>query len=868
MSSPDPQRALAHLDPATTGPMLRAAPPSAGADDLLMAILEHCQQAGIDPYPEQLDAFEAIATGRSVVLNTPTGSGKSLVALFAHYACFWRGWRGLDPQVPAHRRRSVYTAPIKALVNEKFFDLCREFGSRNVGLMTGDATVNHEAPIVCCTAEVLARMALRQGAATPFGWVVMDEFHYYSDPERGSAWLIPLVEMTEARFLLMSATLKNPELIRQDLERRTGGPAVVVRSTNRPVPLEFEYRDALLLETIESIRLRGLTPAYVVSSAKADAAELANQLRSTPLPDSLRDAMRANRKLVEDRLERHRMATPFGGKLGTLLRAGIGVHHSGMLPKYRRIVERLAKEGLVTLICGTDTLGVGVNMPIRSVVFRQLYKFDGRQSRLVSAQEFHQIAGRAGRKGHDDTGTVLVQAPEHEVRNARERQKAAESGRKRKFSPESPPRGFKGWNDKTLEKLREGKPPDLVTRFGVTGPLVLQILGRSGDGRAALEALIRSVGEKVEEHLARAREIVEAFEAHGIVRRRAAPGSEGAWYDLSGAANLESSFDRPLVPFLNDAVGRLNPDGPLGELDALSVVESILDDPEQILRAQARAARRARYLELRSRDQSLEERMAMEEELEEVEYPQPLKEEIDAAFRAWSKAYPFIADRAPSPKSIARDLLEHGDAFADYVKRYDLLHEEGTLLRYLSDAYRIMRKCLAPERRSDALNALIDDLGEMIREVDTSVVDEWERFEEGQAPAEPSPDRAGEAAPDPARATRLLRRLVRNRAFEWIEALARRGYAELAEAGPPEEALRAQCEGYWARYPEIVTGPDARATDLFELDEADGRVVQTILDPEGDRRWVIEGQVDLAAWRAEGSAAVRITRVGERARAF
>jgi superfamily II RNA helicase len=845
-----------------TGPLVEARPASAAGDDLLMAMLEHCEQAGIEPYAEQLDAFEAIAGNRSVVLNTPTGSGKSLVAAFVHYVAYWRGFRELDPQIPPHLRRSVYTAPIKALVNEKFFDLCRAFGSRNVGLMTGDATVNSEAPMICCTAEVLAKMALREGAATPFGWVVMDEFHFYSDRERGSAWLIPLVAMTDARFLLMSATLRSPDDVRKSLEERTGHPAVVVRSDTRPVPLEFEYREALLLETLESARVRGLTPTYIVSTAKADTAELANQLRSTPIPESLRDEAKANGKVVEARLERHRMATPFGARLARLLRAGIGVHHSGMLPKYRRIVEQLARDGLIALICGTDTLGVGVNMPIRSVVFRQLYKFDGQQNRLITAQEFKQIAGRAGRKGHDDTGTVFIQAPEHEMKNARGRAKAAATGRLKKFRPESPPKGFKGWNEKTAERLREGRPAELVTRFEVTGPLVLQVLCRAGDGREALDELIRSVGEDVEENLARAHEIVEAFEERGIVARRDQPGEDGRLYDLSGAAPLEASFERPLIPFLNHAAALLDTDDPEHDLDVLTVVESILDDPGQVLRAQARKERQARYLELRSRDQTLDEKIAMQEELEAIEHPQPLKEEIASLFRAWNDQAPFIADREPAPKSVARDLLEHGDGFGDYVKRYELLHEEGTLLRYLSDAYRIMQKHLAPEVRTEDVEALIEDLGEMIHQVDTSIVDEWERFEAPDATAPVPEETVGEAAPDPARSMKLFRRIVRNRAFDWIKAIARQAYWDI-DAGIAEDALAEQLARYWAQYETIDVGPDARNPELFDLGD-DGRIEQVILDPEGDCQWVIQGHADLAAWRDEGRAAVTITRVGER----
>ncbi|MHC5028388.1 MAG: DEAD/DEAH box helicase, partial [Planctomycetota bacterium] len=845
----------------TIGPILETAPESAGADDLLMTMLEFCEQRGIEPYPEQLDAFDAIAQGQSVVLNTPTGSGKSLVAAFAHYACYWAGWKQLDPEIAPHLRRSIYTAPIKALVNEKFFELCRDFGSRNVGLATGDATVNADAPMICCTAEVLAKMALRQGRTTPFGWVVMDEFHFYSDRERGSAWLIPLLEMTDAKFLLMSATLKDPEAIRRDLERRTGTLAVVVRSDDRPVPLEFEYRNALLLETVESVRERSLTPTYIVSMSKKETAELANQLRSTPVSESLREAAKADGKLIAARLQTHRMATPFGGKLERLLRAGIGVHHSGMLPKYRRIVEQLAKDGLVKLICGTDTLGVGVNMPIRSVVFRQLYKFDGVSTRIMSPQEFHQIAGRAGRKGHDDTGTVMVQAPEHEVKNERGRRKAA--GKSKKYRPESPPRNFKGWNEKTLDKIKAAQPSDLVTRFEVTGPLVLQVLARSGDGREALTALIESVGENVEENLARADEILATFEEKQLISRLDAPGPDGAMYDLSGAEYLEPALDRPLAPFLNAAAARLDPEDPEHDLDVLSVVESILDDPGQILRAQARRERTKRYHELRSRDQTMEEKIAMDEELEQIEHPQPLKEEIAEAFRAWTAETPWIADRDPAPKSVARDLFEQGDTFSDYIKRYELLHEEGSLLRYLSDAYRLLCKSLAAELRTDGVNELVEDLGEMIRLVDTSVVDEWERFEDPDHVEEVPADEVGEAPPNPARAKKLLRRLVRARAFEWVKALARHADWAFESAGLSEDQVREAMTAYRSKYESIDAGPNGGAPDLFELDD-EGRIEQVILDPDGDCQWVIEGQVDLATWLEHGEAVATVTRIGER----
>lgn len=817
-------------------------PESTEADDLLAAILEYCEERGLEPYDEQVDAFDAIAEDKNVVLNTPTGSGKSLVALAAHFIAHCRGWR------------SIYTAPIKALVNEKFFDLCRAFGPENIGLMTGDATVNRDAPIICCTAEILAKMALGEGAQTPYRWVVMDEFHFYADPQRGMAWLIPLVEMTDSRFLLMSATLREPQAIADDVERRTGQATAVVRSDTRPVPLEFEYRDTLLLETIEHVRRSALTPAYLVSFTKRDAAALASQLRSTPVADELKEAVKQRRSAINEAIGGQGFRTPFGQKLKALLPHGIAVHHGGMLPKYRRLVERLAGAGLVTLICGTDTLGVGVNLPLRTVIFTQLYKFDGTGSRLLSSREFRQIAGRAGRKGHDDVGTVIIQAPEHEVSNKRKKLKAAASNKK--FHAESPPKGFKGWNEKTFEKLQSAKVDPLITRFRVSGLLVLQTLIRPGDGREALAALIRSVGEDVEENLQRADEILESLEAGGMIERLSEPDAEGRLYAVR--QTLDVTFDRPLAPFLESALGLADRESPDHALDVLSIVESVLDDPPQILRAQTRQARNALYAELRATDpNTLEDRNAMLDQLDAVQYPQPLADEIGIAFKSWCERFPWLADQTPSPKSIVRELYECADTFGEYVKRLEIVHDEGTLLRYLSDAYRLLTKHLPDIVKTEEVEAITEWLGAIVHRVDSSVVAEWERFdaEAGEAVAIEEDDADVDEHFDVTRAKRGFRVMVRNVAFRWIQALAERREAEI---GVDPEAMAA----YWEQYDQILTTPAARGPENFEYDQEAGAVVQTILDPHDDRQWIIRGTVDLDASRTEGRAVVSIEAVG------
>jgi hypothetical protein len=862
--------------------LLEFRPASAEASDCLIAFLSWCEAAGVEPYPAQLAAFEAICEHKSVVLATPTGSGKSLVALVAHFACFWRGHARLDASLPEHLRRSVYTAPTKALVNEKFFQLCDAFGAANVGLMTGDATVNAAAPIMCCTAEILESIALRQGAASPFGWVVMDEFHYFSDPERGSAWLVPLLELTGARFLLMSATLHDdePAALCEDLRRRTGGDAVAVTSKERPVPLEFRYKeDALLMETIEEVLREGLVPVYVVSFRRRDAAELAPKLRSTKLDDKARE----RRTLIHAELEQHRFDTPFGRSLRELLPHGLAIHHGGMLPKYRRLVERLATRGWISVISGTDTLGVGVNMPIRSVIFTQLSKGGGPDGmHHLKAGEFRQIAGRAGRKGHDTMGTVLVQAPEHEVNNLRKKRKATASGKK--YHPESPPPGFKSWNEKTLERLRDAPIERLVPRFAVTGPLVLQILRREGDGRAALERLVASVGTRQAEHRENAEKILAAFAESGLAKRLDHPDAAGRWYDLSAAEECIDSFDRPLVPFVRFAIDQLEPTDPDHDLAVLTIAESIVDDPSEVLAAQRRRLQDAKRQELWQPGMSLEETGAMRDELDAITHPKPMAEELEVWFRAWDARHPFIADRTPSPKSVARDLLERGMSFADYIHDFGLIHHEQSLYYYLSDVQKIIaRAANVPDRagttldeaasvkaaaRKAAIDRLLEDLSALVETIDSSVAEEWERH--GLAPdaalvhaakaAEARAARA-DALRSAARLDGLLRRMVRAKAFRWVEALARGDDGALAADGCSAAEVARAMEAYRAAYDEVLLTADARGPSCFSFDPSTGALRQTILDPADDRRFAIEATVDMTASRSEGRPVVRELRI-------
>ncbi|MGZ5400733.1 MAG: DEAD/DEAH box helicase, partial [Nocardioides sp.] len=428
----------------------------AGPDAAYDAFTEWVEGEGLELYPHQEEAVLELLGGSNVVLATPTGSGKSLVAVAAHLAAL------------ADDRVSFYTAPIKALVSEKFFALCEVFGADDVGLLTGDAAVNPDAPIICCTAEVLANIALREGRAADVGLVVMDEFHFYTEPDRGWAWQVPLLELPQAQFLLMSATLGDVTAIAEDLSRRNHRETAIVDQAERPVPLSFTWSTETLDDTLDELVETGQAPAYVVHFTQAAAVEHATSLlRGTKARFSGTGAA-IDKEAIAARMATVRFGAGFGKTLSKLLRAGIGVHHAGMLPKYRRVVEQLAQAGLLTVICGTDTLGVGINVPIRTVLFTGLAKYDGNRSRVLRVREFRQIAGRAGRAGFDSAGFVVVQAPEHVIANEKAKKKAAASTNKRsKAQLSKPPPGTVVWTEQTFDKLVSGEPEPLTSRMKV-----------------------------------------------------------------------------------------------------------------------------------------------------------------------------------------------------------------------------------------------------------------------------------------------------------------------------------------------------------------------------------------------------------------
>ena len=818
---------------------------------LLARFTDWVSAQGIAPYPAQEEALLDLVTGDNVVLATPTGSGKSLVAVGAHFFALAAGVR------------SVYTAPIKALVSEKFFALCATFGSDRVGMMTGDAAVNPEAPILCCTAEVLANVALRTGAGSDLRVVVMDEFHFYADPDRGWAWQVPLLELPNAQFLLMSATLGDVSDIATDLAVRTGrGTHVVGTAAERPVPLHHYYARTPLHETIADLLAGDGAPIYVVHFTQAAALEHAQALTSINV------ATRAERDLIAATIAEFRFTAGFGKVLSRLVRHGIGVHHAGMLPKYRRLVEQLAQAGLLKVICGTDTLGVGINVPIRTVVFAALSKYDGQRTRHLQVREFLQIAGRAGRAGFDTAGTVVVQAPEHEVENARLLARAGDDVKKqRRIVRRKPPEGFVSWSDKTHERLRSAAPEQLAAQFRVTPAMVLNVIARPGDAFAAMRSLIEGSTPSLRERRSHVREAIRSYRAllaAGVIERLDEPDGEGRTVRL--VADLPENFalNQPLSTFALAALELLDPESETYALDVVSVFEATLDDPRQVLSAQQHKARGEAVAAMKADGLEYEERMA---QLEEVTHPKPLDELLTGAFAIYRRSHPWLTEDQLSPKSVVRDMWERAMTFTEYVSFYGLTRSEGLLLRYLSDAYRALRSSIPDAAQTEALTDVVEWLGTLVRQVDSSLLDEWERLAAGGT----ADDRADVRPTAPLALTantRAFTVLVRNALFRRVELAALRRVDELgeldADAGWDTTCWSTALDAYFAEYDRIGTGPDARSAALLHV-EPDGRrwrVRQVFDDPDGDRDWAIRAEVDLDASDELGEPVVRVTDVG------
>ncbi len=896
-------------------PILRQMPPAPDEGALLDGFTNYTIEAGIEMYPAQEEAVLDLIAGSNVILNTPTGSGKSLVAVAAHFVAL------------ARDERSVYTAPIKALVSEKFFQLCATFGSDLVGMITGDGSVNPDAPIICCTAEILANWALRDGDRTDADVVIADEFHFYADPQRGWAWQVPLLEMPHCQFLLMSATLGSTTFFETELTELTGRETTLVRSTQRPVPLDFQYRTTTLHRSIEDLLDGDRAPIYLVHFTQREATEAAQGYLS------LDPLTKHEKQQVKDLIGNFRFDSPFGKSFRRFLVGGIGVHHAGLLPKYRLLVERLAQAGLLKIICGTDTLGVGVNVPIRSVLFTQLCKYDGSSVRVLRVREFQQIAGRAGRRGFDDRGDVWAQAPEHVVDNQRLAEAAENDAKKRKklVKKKAPDRGYAHWSEDTFDKLVSGDPEPLTSSFDVNHQMVMSLLDRPGDGCAAVRRMMTTNHEtrqRQRDHIRRAISIYRSLADASLLEFPDPPDEQGRRVRVNFDLQDEFALHQPLSLWALDAIDHLDreilverrpqrarpqrrreperdvepaggafagladmidmgdladpepaddavpdidePDEPEVETESVSVgatdidrslaivtiIEAVQENPSVVIAAQLRKAKDELMSEMKSSGVEYEERM---ERLAKVEPPRPMKDWIYGDFNEFRRHHPWVGGSTVKPKSVVRDLFERAMTFGEYVGHYGLKNSEGVVLRYISNVYKGLLQNVPVEAGSDELDDIIHWLGTLVRQVDSSLLDEWERLQnpdDGAAaavrPGTPSDDAEITITSD----ARAFRTMVRNEAFRWVEHVARHRRPSGAAEGLN---VRELMEPYWEQYDAVEVDGDARHSSRFDYEAATGRIEQTLHDPDGHDEWRLIGQVDLAESRSENRLVSSLT---------
>jgi len=837
----------------------------ATSERLLEVFMDYVMELNLELYPAQEEGILELFDENNVILNTPTGSGKSLVAMALHFKSLAQG------------RKSVYTSPIKALVNEKFLDLCSRFGADQVGLMTGDATVNRKAPILCCTAEILANIALHEGETAEVHDIIIDEFHYYSDRDRGGAWQTPLLTLSQSRFLLMSATMGNVEFFVNALTNLTGVTTSLVQSFDRPVPLEFSYEEIPMEQVVENLVEDNKAPVYIVHFTQMEAAQNAQNFTSINV------CTKDEKKQIAELLSEVRFTSPYGKDIKKYLRHGIGIHHAGLLPKYRILVERMAQKGLLKLICGTDTLGVGVNVPIRTVLLTRLCKYDGQKTGILTVRDFHQICGRAGRKGFDDKGWVVSMAPDHVIENLKMERKAADNPKKKKkFVKKQPPqKGYIPWDRKTFERLIQATPESLTSRFQISHGTLLNVLSRPGDGCAVLRKLIRDCHETDASKRALRRRAWQLFRSlldRGIIEWVQPEDHQGAHVRVNMDLQEDFSLNQILALYMIDTLPALDKESPTYVLDLITLAESILEDPIHVLRKQLDKVKERKIAEWKAEGMEYDQRM---EELEKLEHPKPNREFIYETFNQFAKTHPWIGEENIRPKSVAREMVESFLSFDDYIRNYSLQRVEGVLLRYVTEVYKVLTQTVPDEFNTPEVREAVLFLELMIRQTDSSLLDEWEKMRDPQAFAKKketatdtkdnSSSNVEETYLDPVRNRKAFEVVLRNQVFSIVRLLA---LDQLDETGQrlaefsnqekiewPTPRLEDALAAYFEEYDQIRLDADARSSKWIQISvisQEIWKVRQTLLDPNDNAEWALCFEVDIPKSKKESRPIMRL----------
>ena len=512
------------------------------------------------------------------------------------------------------------------------------------------------------------------------------------------------------------------------------------------------------------------------------------------------------------------------------------------------------------------------------MLFTRLCKFDGQKTGILSARDFHQISGRAGRKGFDDQGWVVAQAPEHVIENLKLAEKSARDGKKT-VKRQPPEKNFVNWDKNTYVRLIAASPEKLVSRFQIAHGMLLNVLGRKGDGCAAMRQLIRDCHETPKAKKAHAQRAWQLFRS--LLDRKIVefvPETEdGVYLRVNVELQDDFSMNQVLSLYLIETIPLMDPQAPDYALNLVTLVESILEDPDIILRKQLDQVKDRKMAEMKMAGVEYDQRL---EELEKLEYPKPNREFVYSTFNNFTARHPWVGEENIHLKSIVREMFEEFRSFADYIKLYELQRAEGVLLRHLNNVFKVLAQTVPDSAKNDQVREMELYLGTMIRQVDSSLLDEWEKMRDPKYQAGESkelrPPGAEEAAADITRDTKAFTALIRNRIFIFLRGLVVADYeTAIANLDSPLDAdgstwtpdrLDKIMETYESEYESLCSNPNARnARHTYVTPSADKRfwrVQQMLVDPQEDNDWVAEFEVDLDESRKQGEPKLCLRRIG------
>ncbi len=687
---------------------------------------------GLEPYPVQEQAIGKIFAGESLLVTVPTGTGKTLMAKAALHLAINKN------------QRAVYTTPLRALTEEKYRELCADFGEGYVGFATGDYKVNREAPIQVEVAEILWNRIVADKHVAPADIVVMDEGHYFNDPERGYVWEQSIIGLDpRVQLVILSATVGHPEKFCHWVELTRRVPLGLVDSRDRKVPLVHEFREEMMIDTVRDLAHTGDVPAIIFVFGREQCFEVARLLKSCR-----RFTTDEEKAQVEVLCDAALLPAGCAKELRPLLTHGIGIHHAGILPRYKALVEQLALARLIKFVVSTETIAAGINLPARTVVFPALRKFIKKEPRLITAAEYHQMAGRAGRPQFDDRGLAITLAPEEivsdlkkELKDARKQGPDHEAKIKKtvynRARGEAQRKGEIIWTPEVHAELVKGEPAELRSKTKITAEQVLAI---------GLPDLAETSLNEADQRMAAAERSLPPSMRLDIVT-------------VIENLLLEDRLKKELHKTLAQLVANLRAIGVLDEHGKQIAGDMIreLQGMDGLFIYYVLFNHQLDYIELRALVEYLIDHDIIQRQIDRKNEDAKrewmrtwLREQRDAgaqaswddAEAAWEKANPReltrveiihneLSGRIPhpelhggkKPKNVWAQLEDSGMGFLEFVERHHLEHEEGNLFSYLIRVMNFARK-LGEASKLTEFEDMAERVQRILAHVDVRLVDD------------------------------------------------------------------------------------------------------------------------------------------------